>query len=495
MTRRFTLPRRELLSLAGASVIGGQAGAAAAATEGQHATPAAGAGAWTQWFAVQRIWGYADRFSFLPGEPLNVMLAGGPGQPARQVHLEVFRVGANQAQTLVWKSDPVSVGYRPATRSASAIGPDWPPAIAGIDTSAWPPGVYSADVVEQVSATRDVKVAQWIVRNPKRAGAVLVKLGTNTWQAYNTWGGHSLYPSDDNETRGVMVSFDRPSPPDFFEYDAYLVGWLEGLAASLGGVDYASNFDIHRDPALMDGYKLVICGGHDEYWSGEEFAAFERRIFEQGRNTAFFGGNTAYYQVRYGDANRPPDGEPEGRQVVCYKDETDPILRRASKTDRALLVTDLFRANARRPETMLMGVAYQSWFDPAGQSQFGYQVARTDLPFFEGTGWKIGDIAAEVVGYEWDNRDPEGDGRRLWDKARSHNAAIPLADIQVLFAGHPVDVDGVKGLAEAVYWRSAAGAQVFSAGSIRWSWGLGKDGFVQPAFQRFNENLVRALSR
>jgi hypothetical protein len=423
------------------------------------------------------------------------MLAGGPGQPVRQVHLEVFRVGANQAQTLIWKSDPVSVGYLPATRSASSVGPDWPPAIAAIDTAAWPPGVYSADVVEQVTATRDVKVAQWIVRNPKRSGAVLVRLGTNTWQAYNTWGGHSLYPSDDNETRGVMVTFDRPSPPDLFEYDAYLVGWLEGLAPSLGGaVDYASNFDIHRDPALMDGYKLVITGGHDEYWSGEEFDAFERRIFKQGRNTAFFGGNTAYYQVRYADANRPPDGEPLGRQIVCYKDETDPILRRGSKVDGALLVTNLFRAGARRPETMLMGAAYQSWFDPAGLSQFGYQVVRTDLPFFEGTGWSVGDFIAEVVGYEWDNRDPEGDGKRLWDKARSRNAAIPLADIQVLFEGHPVDVDGVKGLAEAVYWRSSAGAQVFSAGSIRWSWGLGKEGFVQPAFQRFNENLVRVLS-
>jgi len=87
------------------------------------------------------------------------------------------------------------------------------------------------------------------------------------------------------------------------------------------------------------------------------------------------------------------------------------------------------------------------------------------------------------------------DGKRLWDKALSHNAAIPLEDIQVLFHGAPVDVDGDQGLAESIYWRSKAGAQVFSAGSIRWSWGLGKEGFVQPAFRTFNENLVRALSR
>ena len=494
-----SLPRRSVLRLAGAGLVAAPAAALGAApagapVEGGNATLVS-EGGWVKFFAVQRVWGYADRTSLLPGEPLNLMVAGGPGEPERQAHLEVFRIGADGAQTLVWKSDPTRITYRPATRSAAAIGPDWPATFAGIDTRAWPPGCYSADVVEQVTATRDVKVAQWIVRNPKRAGAVLVRLGTNTYQAYNAWGGHSLYPSEDAETRGVVVSFDRPAPPSFFEYDVYLAGWLERLAPGLGGVDYASNFDIHRDPALMDGYKLVISASHDEYWSGEEFDAFERRILKQGRNVAFFGGNGAYFQVRYADANRPTGGADEGRQLVCYKDAGDPVLQRGGKLDPALLVTDLFRKDARRPETMLMGVAFQSWFDPAGPSRFPYRVARTDLPFFEGTGWRAGDAAADVVGYEWDNRDPLSDGQRLWDKARSRNALIPAGDIQVLFQGRPVDIHGAPGLAEAVYFRSRAGAQVFSAGSIRWAWGLGKEGFVQPAFQQFNENLVRALSR
>ena len=86
------------------------------------------------------------------------------------------------------------------------------------------------------------------------------------------------------------------------------------------------------------------------------------------------------------------------------------------------------------------------------------------------------------------------DGARLWDAKTSHNAAIDPAGISVLFEGAAVDVDGDAGKAEATYYRSKAGAQVFNAGSIRWAWGLGKDGFMQPAFKRFNENLVRALS-
>jgi hypothetical protein len=492
-----TIPRRLLLALAGAGAsLAATPRSAFAAAEGSSAAPPPmpSSSIWTEFFKGQRIWAYADRQSLRPGEPLNIMAAGGPGQPHRRVRLEVFRVSSG-APTPVWTSDFADVGYRGATRSAAAIGPGWPPTFAGIDTSAWAPGCYYADIVEQTTATRDVKAAFWVMTNPKRSGAVLVRLGTNTYQAYNPWGGHSLYPNDDDENRGLIVSFDRPTPPAFWEYDVFLATWLEGLAASLGGVDYASNFDVHADPTLIERYPLVVTSAHDEYWSGEEFEAFHRRIFKLGRNTAFLGADAAYCQIRYGDLNRGP-GEPElGRQIVCYKTAADPIALRAGKADPRRLTTDNFRTNARRPETMLIGGAYQNWFAPDGAQRPSYKVARTDLPFFAGTGWKVGDVAADVVGYEWDNRDPDGDGKRLWDAARSLDPAIDPAAVSVLFRGEAVGEDGRPGLAEATYFRSPAGAQVFNAGAVRWAWGLGKDGFVSAPFQRFNENLVRALSR
>jgi len=395
----------------------------------------------------------------------------------------------------VWTSGFVQVGYRGATRSAAAIGPGWPPTFAGIDTSAWPPGCYYADIVEQTTATRDVKAVFWVVTNPTRRGAILVRLGTNTYQAYNDWGGHSLYPNDDDENRGLIVSYDRPTPPSFWEYDVFLATWLEGLAGSLGGVDYATNFDVHADPTLVERYPLVITSAHDEYWSGEEFDAFHRRIFTLGRNTAFLGADAAYCQIRYGDLNRGP-GVPElGRQIVCFKTAADPIALRAGKADPRRLVTNNFRTDGRRPETMLMGGAYQNWFQPDGPQRPSYKVARTDLPFFTGTGWQVGDVAADVIGYEWDNGDPDGDGKRLWDAAHSLDPAIDPSTISVLFRGVAVGEDGQPGLAEATYFRSRAGAQVFNAGAVRWAWGLGKEGFVNAAFQRFNENLIRALSR
>ena len=351
------------------------------------------------------------------------------------------------------------------------------------------------DLVEQITATRDVRAFQFILRNPAAPSAVLLKLSTNTWQAYNPWGGHSLYPNGDNETRGLVVSFDRPTPPSLFEYDIYLVRWLEALAPEIGGVDFATNFDVHLDRALLERYKLVITGGHDEYWSKEEFDAFEDRIWRQGKHTCFFGGNTAYCQVRYGDLNAPPGGAALGRQLVCYKTSTDPILARAARDVRPLLATNNFRDGSRRPESMILGGAYQSWFDPSSPQRPPYVVVDNRWPWFAGTGLKVGDVAAEVVGYEWDNRDPAGDGRRLLDPRLSLNAPLGASAVHVVMRGVPRDVTGREGLAEATIYQSPAGATVFNAGSIRWSWGLTKTGFANAAFRRFNENLVRDLLR
>ena len=491
------IPRRFLLRLAGLGAgLAAAPGVALASSEGAGPAPTLAplTSIWPAFFKGQRIWAYADRQSLKPGDRLNIMAAAGPDQPSRRVRLEVFRVSAG-GPAKVWMSDFVTVGYRGATASGASIGPGWPPTFADIDTTAWAPGCYFADIVEQTTATRDVKAAMWIVLNPKRSGAVLVRLGTNTYQAYNDWGGHSLYPNDDDEGRGLLVSYDRPTPPSFFEYDIFLVSWLEGLAQSLGGVDYAGNFDVHADPGLLDRYPLVVTGSHDEYWSAEEFDAFHRRIFKLGRNVAFLGANTAYCQIRYGDLNRAPGAPELGRQIVCFKTADDPIVRRGGQADPRRLTTNTFREGARRPETMLMGSAFQNWFEAASPQRPAYRVASLDPVLFEGTGWKVGDTVADVIGYEWDNRDPVGDGRRLWDAARSVDPAIDPARISVLFHGEAVGADGQAGVAEATLFQSPAGARVFNAGSIRWAWGLGKDGFVNAPFQRFNENLIRRLSR
>src|SRR5450432_2509272 len=110
-----TLPRRVLLRLAGAGLAATPLPVLAQKEGGAPQPPSAlPSSAWTSFFKGQRIWAYADRVSLEPGEPLNVMAVGGPGEPTRRVRLEVFRVGAAQSER-VWVSDFTDVDYRGAT--------------------------------------------------------------------------------------------------------------------------------------------------------------------------------------------------------------------------------------------------------------------------------------------------------------------------------------------------------------------------------------------
>jgi len=450
---------------------------------------------WTSYYDGTRVWGYADKHSVAPGENFRLMLSTGPERESVKGKIEIFRIGhyGETDRELVWEDDEVEVGRNDAEMTAASLGAGWPLG-DDIDTGDWKSGYYTVDFIDSADGQRDLNIAFIVVTNADKSGDILVELSTNTYQAYNAWGGCSLYTSAFAGDRAQMVSFDRPTPPDFFEYEYYFVLWLEQLAAAQNlKIDYATNFDIYRDPVFAEQYKLFVSGSHNEYWSKEEFDAVYRRIFELGKNTLFLGANTAYWQVRYGDLDNNAGGVGRGRQLVCYKDSLDPIRYRVSEREAQLLITAMFRDGSRRPETMLMGVAYQSYFEAESADKYPYFVARTDLPFFAGTGYREGEAIGDVVGYEWDNTDPEADGKRLWDEQKSQ---IPLLDaslINVVFKGAPVDLNGKQGTAEAVYFVSKAGAKVFSTGSIRWAWGLGKPEFVQDKFKMLNRNLVMHL--
>jgi hypothetical protein len=451
---------------------------------------------WKSRNANVRVCGYADRHSVASGEKFSIMLSTSPELKAVIGKIEVFRIGYYGAsdRKCVLSAGPEQVVQCHVQLTAASLGAGWSP-VWDIATDGWETGYYTVDFIDDADGHRDLDVAFIVVTNPDKSGDVLIELSTNTYQAYNAWGGASLYDTAFTFDRAQMVSFNRPTLPGFLIYEYYFVFWLERLAAAENfKVDYATNYDLYRDPAFAEKYKLLVSGSHNEYWSKEEFDTVYRRIFELGKNTLFLGANTAYWQVRYGDLDNPTGAVSRGRQLICYKDDEDPIRQRIEDDRKAkLLVTAMFRQEARRPETMLMGVAYQSYFHSQSDAKYPYFVVRTDLPFFTGTGYRQGEAIGEIVGYEWDNTDPEGDGERLWDADRSQ---IPLLDrrlIKVVFRGAPVDHEGKQGTAEAVYFVSPAGAKVFSTGSIRWAWGLGKPQFAQDKFKKFNRNLVMHL--
>src|SRR6185312_3829796 len=219
----------------------------------------------------------------------------------------------------------------------------------------WVSGVYLARV-ELPDGT--ARFAPFIVRD-RRAVDVLAVLPTNTDQAYNPYGGESLYI----DTRfgltaghGYKVSFDRPfdinGQGGYFLYSA--MPTVEYLEANGYDVTYSADVDVHVDSSNLTRARLVMALAHDEYWSRTMRDHYEAAR-AAGVSEAFLGANIGFWQVRFEPG---ADGTPN-RRMVGYKEAAalDPL----ASTDPAD-VTAAFRGDVlNRPENALLGVMSGDW--------------------------------------------------------------------------------------------------------------------------------------
>ena len=300
------------------------------------------------------IEGYASEVSVLPFQRLHLHVST---VPAARYRVEVFRLGwyGGEGGRLIACLPACDGDEAGVVRAVPAFDPrsgylaaGWPASDTLTIGPDWVSGYYLADLV--LTSGPDAGKAGWvpfIVREPSsRRSAILVQAAVNTWQAYNRWGGMSLYENAEGAScKGVCthVSFDRPydqNSPNLWEFELPLVHFLEERGYD---VSYTTDVDTDRDPAELLRHRLVVAAGHDEYWTHTMRDAFERAR-ALGTNLAFTGANTGYWQMRYGN-NR--------RTIVEYRRaKLDPEPDPALKTIR-------FRSLAPpRPECELEGVQY-----------------------------------------------------------------------------------------------------------------------------------------
>src|SRR6516162_8714449 len=72
------------------------------------------------------------------------------------------------------------------------------------DSTDWASGAYLAKLIAGTSGKQAYVV--FVVRDDDRRSDLLFQTSTNTYQAYNKWGGRSLY----TVPPAVKVSFNRP---------------------------------------------------------------------------------------------------------------------------------------------------------------------------------------------------------------------------------------------------------------------------------------------
>jgi len=292
--------------------------------------------------------GYASATSVNHGEAIDVHLRA---SAAHTVRWRLYRMGwyGGAGGRLVASGGPVDVGPQP-TPAPTALGLvecAWPVSFTVQTGPGWTSGVYVAAITRDDGPQTYVV---FVVRADERRGAAVFQSSVTTWQAYNAWGGKSLYSGGPARE----VSFDRPylegnGAGQYFRWEHPFVEWAESRGLDL---TYATNVDLDRDPALLAGQRLFLSVGHDEYWSRPARAALEGAI-DSGVSAAFLSANSVYWQIRL-EASRT-SGAPR-RTLVCYKGSPDDPLRGTP------LETVQWRdAPVSEPENALLGVMYSAW--------------------------------------------------------------------------------------------------------------------------------------
>ena len=376
--------------------------------------------------------GYPGRLSYRPGDELTLHVSC----TTATYDVEIHRWGATRE--LVWSSPDNAGVEQPTPSDADANGCGWQPSITVPIAHTWRSGFYLVTMrAHGAPDDRSVGYACFVVRaaDAGRNKALLV-VATNTYNAYNNWGGVSLY------TGGKQVSFRRPfgrgtivrpkeerddrksrtvrfgEEPDvdgeiyqsyryargypgfmastgWFTYERRFVEWAEAEPFEF---DYAISADLQDDPSVVDGYDLVLGVGHDEYWSFEQRDTIEAYV-RAGGNYVSLSGNTIFWQVRI---------ESGGDTMVCHKysaSETDPMVA-AGRPDR---MTGMWSDPVLgRPETAFLGAGsayglYSRFGMATPRGSGAFTVYRNDHWLFADTGLRYGDLLGRdhgVVGYE-----------------------------------------------------------------------------------------------
>lgn len=180
------------------------------------------------------------------------------------------------------------------------------------DREAWVSGVYLAKLTAGTSGAQAYII--FVVRDETRPSDFLFQSSVTTYQAYNNWGGKSLYDFNSTDGRRAhKVSFNRPyaissnpaaaygngagdfltnnavpptdaSSPSGWEYN--MVRWLEREGYD---VTYSTNVDTHTNARILDRHKGWLSVGHDEYWTWQMRAHVEGGR-DRGVHLAFFFG-------------------------------------------------------------------------------------------------------------------------------------------------------------------------------------------------------------
>jgi hypothetical protein len=461
-----------------------------------------------------KLEGYTSQPSYLPGDLLRVAVS----TTAPTFSYSIWRVsGAGSATgpfVKVFESSqlPGHLQSPPVVDPLTMlVAATWPDDVAMAIPTSWPSDVY---LIRLDSSEGVQQYVPFVVRSPARHD-VLVVAGIMNWQAYNDWGGSSVYTTRVGDPvpglgRALAVSLNRPYGQDggagqlfFLElpFDAWLL--RQGVDAS-----FTTDYDLSLNPDAAPFPRVVVFNGHDEYWGPRLYLWLDRHVNQVGDlGLAVLAADTGYWPVDLED-----DAGSGPRTLVIPKEGPLPeaLHLGASATDggpqsyaptasngddiedrsTGFLTTiptsgPLVGAFTDQP---LFGVRYAGITSSLGRYRVG-----TDLPsgVLELTGLADGTSLGFIAGGEVDGvsqaADVLGPDKGAHDHRFAEARSIPGREA------------GTSWTAQAVWRDLPSGGRVFSAGTFYWGWALepawARGHAVPHGFGALTFNLLRWLAR
>ncbi|MBP1862321.1 hypothetical protein J2Z75_005852 [Rhizobium herbae] len=378
-------------------------------------------------------------------------------------------------------------------------------------------GVYFAKLVRE-DGTDGQSIVPFIVRDDGSTSDIVFQTSDTTWQAYNAWGGASLYvgevPVDPNDLIGWLppncscavnaigrasaISYNRPIVTNTSSYGGthdYVFGvehsaiqWLEQNGYD---VSYISGVDATRNGSQLLNHQAFLSVGHDEYWSAEQRTNVEAAR-DAGVNLAFWSGNECYWKVRW-ENSIDGSGTPY-RTMVCYKETW------GTSTDPSNIGTGTWRDPryadpGQKPENALTGTMFT--VDSYREDSISIPYDFSNLRFWRNTDvanilpGQSFELVKNLLGYEWDSDVENG-----FRPAGLVNLSLSNVSVDTYLRDYGTTIGSADATHSLTMYRAESGALVFGAGTVFWSWGLNAqhDGAATPTDRNVQQAMINMFA-
>jgi hypothetical protein len=358
--------------------------------------------------------------------------------------------------------------------------------------------------------SKEVFSFPWVVAPARPTAKIAVLASTNTWNAYNNFGGRSNYVNADRlPSRPVVnarqdldryqnpaafgtwapkdedyrpLSFERPEPNNHIFDDPEpadpvqgrvqcgqapgewrLYAWLEQEGFEY---DLYAEGHLHEGKLPLDSYNVLILAVHPEYWTREMYLSVKQWVFERGGRLMYLGGNGLNCEVTLS-----ADGT-----MRCLSHVNSVAGELGGHSEDGAVEYESRMHRTLESEANLLGVVCTV---TGIMTAAPYRVIDDSHWIFQGTGLRNGDLFGERTLHE---RVPGGASGHETDKRSAHSPANTV----LLAKGTNRDDGG----SEIVVHEPGDGA-VFSVGSITWVAAL----FTDESVSRITRNVLTRFSQ